>query len=84
MRNLLRKVFLAGGFEEPKEPGATPQRRTRVPAVEFQAAISLRSGTTVDIDEVECFLANMIYKVSFPLFIGPPYAPAPRVPPWSP
>lgn len=65
LRNLLRKVFIAGGFEEPKEENAAPVRRTRIPLTEFQAAISMGSGgETVDPDEVECLLANMIYKVS--------------------
>lgn len=65
LRNLLRKVFIAGGFEEPKEGGGPPVRRTRVPLAEFQAAISMGSGgERVDPDEVECLLANMIYKVS--------------------
>jgi hypothetical protein len=64
LRNLLRKVFVAGGFDEPKDDGADPVRRTRVPVVEFQAAISMSSGTQIiDADEVECLLANMIYKV---------------------
>ena len=64
MRNLFRKVFVAGGFEDPKD-GAPPLRRTRIPIVEFQAAINLKSdGDRIDTDEVECFLANMIYKVS--------------------
>lgn len=65
LRNLLRKVFLAGGFEEPKD-GAPPLRRTRVPVAEFGAAIQLGSKTQdyqLDNDEVECLLANMIYKV---------------------
>ncbi|CAI4218784.1 unnamed protein product [Parascedosporium putredinis] len=63
LRNLFRKVFIAGGFEEAKEQGATPLRRTRVPVAEFQAAINLKSeGDRIDTDEVECFLANMIYK----------------------
>lgn len=64
LRNLLRKVFLAGGFEQPKEPGAKPLRRTRVPLDEFVAAISLGSQEKLDSDEAECLLANMIYKVS--------------------
>lgn len=64
LRNLLRKVFIAGGFEEPKEPGAAPIRRTRIPLAEFVAAISLGSQQQLDTDEVECLLANMIYKVS--------------------
>ncbi|CAG9986948.1 unnamed protein product [Clonostachys byssicola] len=63
LRNLLRKVFVNGGFEEPKEGNAAPVRRTRVPLAEFQTAISMGSGgETVDPDEVECLLANMIYK----------------------
>jgi COP9 signalosome complex subunit 12 len=70
LRNLFRLVFLAGGFEEAKE-GQAPIRRTRIPVAEFAAAIRLGSKTEsaarVDIDEVECFLANLIYKVSFVL-----------------
>lgn len=67
LRNLFRKVFIAGGFDEPKN-GEPPLRRTRVPVAEFAAA--LRIGThadvrsRVDMDEVECLLANLIYKVS--------------------
>ncbi|KAF5569053.1 CSN12 [Fusarium phyllophilum] len=62
LRNLLRKVFIAGGFDELKEGETTPVRRTRIPVAEFQAAVSMGSGHTVDPDEVECMLANMIYK----------------------
>ncbi|MCJ1394161.1 COP9 signalosome (CSN) subunit [Xylographa bjoerkii] len=65
LRNLLRKVYLAGGFEEPKD-GAPPLRRTRVPVAEFGAAIRLGNKTPdrcLENDEVECLLANMIYKV---------------------
>ena len=67
MRNLLRKVFVVGGFEEPKEGDLVTAkvRRTRVPVAEFQAAIIMCSGgDPLDTDEVECVLANMIYKVS--------------------
>lgn len=63
LRNLLRKVFIARGFEEAKD-GEKPVRRTRVPVAEFAAAISLGSQEKIDNDEVECLLANMIYKVS--------------------
>ncbi|OOF97251.1 hypothetical protein ASPCADRAFT_206073 [Aspergillus carbonarius ITEM 5010] len=65
LRNLFRKVFIAGGFDESKD-GQAPIRRTRVPVAEFAAA--LRIGThadersRVDIDEVECLLSNLIYK----------------------
>ncbi|OQD72977.1 hypothetical protein PENDEC_c017G00355 [Penicillium decumbens] len=65
LRNLFRKVFIAGGFEEPKE-GQPPVRRTRVPVVEFAAALRIGTHATgrtrVDIDEVECLLSNLIYK----------------------
>lgn len=67
LRNLFRKVFIAGGYDEPKD-GQPPIRRTRVPVAEFAAA--LRIGThaeeksRVDFDEVECLLSNLIYKVS--------------------
>lgn len=67
LRNLFRKVFIAGGFEEPKDDQPAV-RRTRIPVAEFAAA--LRIGThadarsRVDVDEVECLLSNLIYKVS--------------------
>ncbi|KAI4135919.1 MAG: hypothetical protein LQ347_000255 [Umbilicaria vellea] len=64
LRNLLRKVFLVGGFEEAKEDAA-PLRRTRIPVEEFAAAIRLGSKSEnerLENDEVECLLANMIYK----------------------
>lgn len=70
MRNLFRKVFISGGFDPPVE-GQPPIRRTRVSVVEFAAA--LRIGTKaedksrVDMDEVECLLAQLIYKVSHPI-----------------
>jgi COP9 signalosome complex subunit 12 len=73
LRNLLRKVFIAGGFEEAKEANAPPVRRTRIPVAEFGAAISIGSKETMDNDEVECLLANMIYKVRFGVFFGCPY-----------
>ncbi|KAL3423462.1 PCI domain-containing protein [Phlyctema vagabunda] len=62
LRNLLRKVFVAGGFEEPKDATTTPVRRTRIPVAEFGAAISIGSKERMENDEVECLLANMIYK----------------------
>ncbi|KAK5992909.1 Protein CSN12-like protein [Cladobotryum mycophilum] len=62
LRNLLRKVFIAGGFDE-GTGDAPPVRRTRVPVAEFRAAICMGSGgELIDTDEVECLLANMIYK----------------------
>jgi COP9 signalosome complex subunit 12 len=67
LRNLFRKVFLAGGYDVSKN-SQPPIRRTRVPVAEFAAA--LRIGTKakdkprVDFDEVECLLSVLIYKVS--------------------
>ncbi|OQD64446.1 hypothetical protein PENPOL_c007G10473 [Penicillium polonicum] len=65
LRNLFRKVFLAGGFDEAKE-GQSPVRRTRVHVNEFAAALRVGTSTSgrsrVDIDEVECLLSNLIYK----------------------
>ncbi|KAJ5545756.1 PCI/PINT associated module [Penicillium frequentans] len=65
LRNLFRKVFIAGGFEEPKE-GQPPVRRSRIPVVEFAAALRIGTHATgrtrIDIDEVECLLSNLIYK----------------------
>jgi hypothetical protein len=71
LRNLLRKVFIAGGFEDvrPGEDDKPRVRRTRIPVAEFGAAISIGSKETMDGDEVECLLANMIYKVGLLLFI---------------
>jgi hypothetical protein len=67
LRNLFRKVFLAGGFEEPKDDQPAI-RRSRVPVAEFAAALQVGTNATgrsrVDIDEVECLLSNLIYKVS--------------------
>lgn len=71
LRNLLRKVFVAGGFEERKDPSVPAIRRTRVPVAEFAAAISLGSKESVENDEVECLLANMIYKVRLQVPIKP-------------
>lgn len=62
LRNLLRKVYMAGGFEEAKDPSMPPVRRTRIPVGEFCAAISLGSKESLENDEVECLIANMIYK----------------------
>jgi hypothetical protein len=70
LRNLLRKVFLAAGFEEPKE-GQNPAdriRKSRIPLSHFATALRMRTGgegngQSLDDEEVECMLANMIYKV---------------------
>jgi hypothetical protein len=74
IRNVLRKVFIVGGYDPPKDgqTDAERVRRTRVPVVEFVAAMRLslgqRNGEAVDRDEVECMIANMIYKVcGYPL-----------------
>lgn len=70
LRNLLRRVFLAAGFEDAKEGQTTKDRmrKTRLPIAHFAAALRMGtrgegSGQVLDDDEVECLLANMIYKV---------------------
>lgn len=65
LRNLLRKVYLAGGYDDLKE-GQTEKdriRKSRIPLVNFAAALRI-GGQAVEDDEVECLLANQIYKVS--------------------
>jgi hypothetical protein len=69
LRNLLRKVFIAGGFEDTKDATKPPVRRTRIRTEEFAAAISMGSNEMMDDDEVECLIANMIYKVCSSLSI---------------
>lgn len=64
LRNLLRKVYLAGGYDDLKE-GQTEKdriRKSRIPLVNFAAALRM-GGQVVEDDEVECLLANQIYKV---------------------
>lgn len=77
LRNLFRKVFIAGGLDLAKE-GEVPIRRTRIPVSEFAAAVRLSSQLDarihIDKDEIECCLSNLIYKVGEPLFRGGPSA----------
>lgn len=75
LRNLLRKVYLAAGEDE------DGKRRTRIKIDEFGTAIRLGEshdssgdGMEVDMnrgklenDEVECMIANMVYKVCTPI-----------------
>ena len=64
LRNLLRKVYLAAEMDE------EGKRRTRIRVDEFGAAIRLGErgveGENLENDEVECMVANMIYKVRSP------------------
>ena len=72
LRNLFRKVYIAGGYDPPKEgePNAPLLRRTRVPIKEFATALQMAGAEVgdgdggIDGDEVECLIANAIYKVS--------------------
>lgn len=71
LRNLFRKVYLAGGYDElkPGQSEADRVRKSRIPISHFAAALKIGtagagSETVIDEEEVECFLANMIYKVS--------------------
>ncbi|KAH7086319.1 hypothetical protein FB567DRAFT_444468 [Paraphoma chrysanthemicola] len=70
LRNLLRRVYLAAGYDELKE-GQTEKdriRKSRIPLIHFATALRMGiagagSGQAVEDDEVECLLANQIYKV---------------------
>ena len=68
LRNLLRKVYLASGLDE------EGKRRTRIRVDEFGTAIRLGErgvdGESLENDEVECLVANMIYKVRAPCCIN--------------
>lgn len=73
LRNLLRKVFLAAGYEDVKEgqENAPRIRKSRIPLSHFAAALRMRTAgegnnQILEDEEVECMLANMIYKVSDP------------------
>ncbi|KAK5109918.1 hypothetical protein LTR62_006407 [Meristemomyces frigidus] len=76
LRNLFRKVFVAGGYE-PSAAGAAEGvvtekvRRTRIPIREFAAALRMAGMAEeeigdgeggVDEEGVECLLANCVYK----------------------
>ncbi|KAF2751420.1 hypothetical protein M011DRAFT_464158 [Sporormia fimetaria CBS 119925] len=69
LRNLLRKVFLAAGYEELKE-GQTERdriRKSRIPLSWFAAALRMSSGAggeglNLEDEEIECLIANQIYK----------------------
>ena len=68
LRNLLRKVYLASGLDE------EGKRRTRIRVDEFGTAIRLGErgvdGESLENDEVECLVANMIYKVRIPFCLN--------------
>ncbi|KAL5119711.1 COP9 signalosome (CSN) subunit [Pleosporales sp. CAS-2024a] len=70
LRNLLRKVYLAAGYDDLKE-GQTEKdriRKSRIPLSHFATALRMGiagegSGQAVEDDEVECLLVNQIFKV---------------------
>lgn len=70
LRNLFRKVYLAAGYDDLKE-GQTEKdriRKSRIPLAHFATALRMGiagkgSGQVVEDEEVECLLANQIYKV---------------------
>ncbi|KAF4556116.1 CSN12-like protein [Elsinoe fawcettii] len=57
-RNLLRKVYLAGGWEEGKEGEV---RRSRISVAEWRAGLKV-VGEELESDEVEGLIAGLIYK----------------------
>lgn len=76
LRNLLRKVYLAAGYDDLKE-GQTEKdriRKSRIPLLHFATALRMGiagegSGQAVEDDEVECLLSNQIFKVSTNQFV---------------
>ncbi|EGP92497.1 unnamed protein product [Zymoseptoria tritici ST99CH_3D1] len=69
LRNIFRKLFLAAGHEAPKEGDvAPPARRTRISVDEFAVALQISGAEVsngddgIDYDQVECLIANAIYK----------------------
>ena len=69
LRNLFRKVYTSGGYEEPKEGQTSGERtrRSRIPMAEFGAALRMAGEKEIEGDEVECLIANLVYKVRSPL-----------------
>lgn len=57
-------MFIVGGFELVVKEGDKFVCWICILVVEFVVVISFGSEEKVDNDEVECFLVNMIYKVS--------------------
>ncbi|KAL4450585.1 hypothetical protein ABPG77_000941 [Micractinium sp. CCAP 211/92] len=53
-RRLLRKVHAVHGALE-------PEKRAQIPLAQFQAALAMQ-GLEVDMDEVECIAANLIFR----------------------
>jgi hypothetical protein len=80
LRNLLRRVYLAAGYDDLKD-GQTEKdqiRKSRIPLLHFATALRMGiagegNGQAMEDDEVECLLANQIYKVraSSPATPGP-------------
>ena len=58
LRNLLRKVYMSGDLDE------NGLKSTRVKLDVLIAAIRLSEGWDMERDEVECLIANIIYRVS--------------------
>jgi hypothetical protein len=65
IRNLYRRVFIEGDKVDRtlQQKKAEEPRRTRVPVEEFRVAMNLATKSQIPTEEVECLLANMIYKV---------------------
>ena len=68
MRNLLRKVYMAQGYEELKhgQTEADRVRKSRIPLSHFAVALRLGLGGAsrppLEDTEVESMIANMVYK----------------------
>ncbi|KAF1988546.1 hypothetical protein K402DRAFT_445368 [Aulographum hederae CBS 113979] len=64
MRNVFRKVYLAGEPVPSPEDQTVSMRPSRIPIANLVAALNLvsRHNEVFDSEDVECFAANMIYK----------------------
>lgn len=67
LRNLLRKVYIAQGYEDHQEgqSGANRIRKSRIPLSHFAVALRIGLGggnRPLEDEEVESMLVNMIYK----------------------
>ncbi|KAF2155311.1 hypothetical protein K461DRAFT_111253 [Myriangium duriaei CBS 260.36] len=61
LRNLFRRVYLAGGWDEKVGETGDRVRRSRFPVAEFAAGMRIM-GLQAEGDEVEALVAGLIYK----------------------
>ena len=62
VRNLFRRVYLVGGYDEKPGEGGERVRRSRFAVAEFVAAMRVVGQDEVEGDEVEALIAGLLYK----------------------